>query len=69
MNLTKPERLRQGDTIGIVAPSMYIHDEQAVERGEMGRPSLLYLRAEEEDGKIDVSIGGKLVMVAKGELV
>ena len=33
MNLTKPERLKQGDTIGIVAPSMYIHNEQAVDRG------------------------------------
>lgn len=41
-----------------------------VEQGyEIGRPSLLYLRAEEKDGKIDVSVGGKVVMVAKGELV
>ena len=41
-----------------------------VEQGyEMGRPSLLYLKAEEEDGKIDVSVGGKVVMVAKGELI
>jgi len=41
-----------------------------VEQGyEIGRPSLLYLRAEEKAGKIDVSVGGKVVMVAKGELV
>jgi trans-2,3-dihydro-3-hydroxyanthranilate isomerase len=41
-----------------------------VEQGyEIGRPSLLYLKAEEKDGKIDVSVGGKVVMVAKGELV
>jgi len=41
-----------------------------VEQGyEMGRPSLLYLRAEEKGGKIEVSVGGKVVMVAKGELV
>lgn len=41
-----------------------------VEQGyEIGRPSLLYLRAEEKDGKIDISVGGKVVMVAKGELV
>ncbi len=41
-----------------------------VEQGhEIGRPSLLYLRAEDKDGKIDVSVGGKVVMVAKGELV
>ena len=39
-----------------------------VEQGyEIGRPSLLYLKAEEKEGKIDVSVGGKVVMVAKGE--
>ncbi len=41
-----------------------------VEQGyEIGRPSLLYLKAEDKDDKIDVSVGGKVVMVAKGELV
>ena len=41
-----------------------------VEQGhEIGRPSLLYLRAEDKDGQIDVSVGGKVVMVAKGQLV
>jgi trans-2,3-dihydro-3-hydroxyanthranilate isomerase len=41
-----------------------------VEQGyEIGRPSLLYLRAEEHNRKMDVSVGGKVVMVAKGELV
>jgi len=41
-----------------------------VEQGyEIGRPSLLYLKAEEKDGGIDVAVGGKVVMVAKGELV
>ena len=41
-----------------------------VEQGyEIGRPSLLYLRVEEREGKMDVSVGGKVVMVAKGELV
>ena len=40
-----------------------------VEQGyEIGRPSLLYLKAEEKGGKIDVSVGGKVVMVAKGKL-
>jgi len=40
-----------------------------VEQGyEIGRPSLLYLKAEDSGGKIDVSVGGKVVMVAKGEL-
>jgi trans-2,3-dihydro-3-hydroxyanthranilate isomerase len=41
-----------------------------VEQGyEIGRPSLLYLKAEEKDEKINVAVGGKVVMVAKGELV
>ena len=41
-----------------------------VEQGyEIGRPSLLYLRAKEKNGKIEVFVGGKVVVVAKGELV
>jgi len=41
-----------------------------VEQGyEIGRPSMLYLKAEDKDGKIDVSVGGKVVLVAKGKLV
>ena len=41
-----------------------------VEQGyEISRPSLLYLRAENKQGKIDVSVGGKVVMVAKGQLL
>lgn len=41
-----------------------------VEQGyEIGRPSLLYLRAESKKEKIDVSVGGKVVMVAKGQLL
>jgi trans-2,3-dihydro-3-hydroxyanthranilate isomerase len=36
---------------------------------EMGRPSLLRLAASEEDGKIAVNVGGRVVMVAKGELL
>lgn len=41
-----------------------------VEQGhEVGRPSLLYLRAEESDeGQISVSVGGKVFIVAEGEL-
>ena len=41
-----------------------------VEQGhEVGRPSLLYLRAEESDkGQIRVSVGGKAFIVAEGEL-
>lgn len=41
-----------------------------VEQGyEVGRPSLLLLRAEEKEGQISVSVGGKVFIVAKGELV
>jgi trans-2,3-dihydro-3-hydroxyanthranilate isomerase len=41
-----------------------------VEQGyEIGRPSLLFLRAEEKEGEIDVSVGGKVVMIAKGEFI
>ena len=41
-----------------------------VEQGyEIGRPSLLLLKAEDKDGKIEVYVGGKVIMIAKGELV
>ncbi len=40
-----------------------------VEQGyEIGRQSLLYLKARDKDGKIDVNVGGNVVMVAKGQL-
>jgi trans-2,3-dihydro-3-hydroxyanthranilate isomerase len=41
-----------------------------VEQGyEIGRPSLLYLQAEEMNKKINVSIGGKVELIAKGDLI
>ena len=41
-----------------------------VEQGyEIGRPSLLRLEAEEQNGAIAVRVGGKVVLVAKGEFV
>ena len=41
-----------------------------VEQGyEIGRPSRLYLKAEEGKTGIDVFVGGKVFMVAKGELL
>ncbi len=41
-----------------------------VEQGyEIGRPSLLYLRAERREGEINVFVGGKVQMVARGELL
>ncbi len=41
-----------------------------VEQGyEIGRPSLLYLKARKREAKIQVNVGGKVVMVASGRLV
>jgi trans-2,3-dihydro-3-hydroxyanthranilate isomerase len=41
-----------------------------VEQGyEVGRPSLIYLRGKEEGGKIAVNVGGKVILIAEGELV
>jgi trans-2,3-dihydro-3-hydroxyanthranilate isomerase len=41
-----------------------------VEQGyEIGRPSLLYLNAEVKDGRISVSVGGKVVPIARGQLL
>jgi trans-2,3-dihydro-3-hydroxyanthranilate isomerase len=41
-----------------------------VEQGyEIGRPSLLLLKAQKNDGEIQVSVGGKVIMVARGEFV
>ena len=41
-----------------------------VEQGrEIARPSLLHLRAGHSQGQIDVSVGGKVVMIAKGQLL
>jgi len=41
-----------------------------VEQGyEIGRPSLLYLKADEGEEKINVAVGGKVLMVAKGEFI
>ena len=44
--------------------------EVRVEQGyEIGRPSLLYLKAEKRDEKISVKVGGKVVITAKGFLL
>ena len=41
-----------------------------VEQGyEIARPSLLLLKAEDREGGVDVYVGGKVVMIARGELV
>lgn len=41
-----------------------------VEQGyEIDRPSLLFLKARSEGESIQISVGGKVIMVAKGEFV
>jgi trans-2,3-dihydro-3-hydroxyanthranilate isomerase len=42
-----------------------------VEQGrEVGRPSMLHLRAREaEGGRIQVDVGGNVILVARGELI
>ncbi len=41
-----------------------------VEQGcEIGRSSLLRIEAENRDGKIHINVGGKVMLVAKGELI
>ena len=46
--------------------SINIRSEQGY---EIGRPSLLLLKAEQEDARINISVGGKTVVVAKGEFI
>ena len=62
-----------GCLAGYLAKYKYLGNESVnirVEQGyEIGRPSLLYLRAEDTDGNIEVHVGGKVVMVASGEFV
>ena len=41
-----------------------------VEQGfEIARPSMLYLKAGQNQGQINISVGGKVVMIAKGQLL
>jgi len=72
-----PEDPATGSANGCLAGYLVKHryfDENRidirVEQGyEIGRPSLLYLKALEKEQEIDVFVGGKSVMVAKGEFV
>ncbi len=72
-----PEDPATGSAAGCLAGYLVEHRyfgtdpvDVRVEQGyEMGRPSLLYLRAEREGGTINVSVGGKVQMVARGELI
>jgi trans-2,3-dihydro-3-hydroxyanthranilate isomerase len=62
-----------GCLAGYLVKHRYFEKEQInvrVEQGyEIGRPSLLLLKAEDREGKIDVYVGGRVVMIAKGEFV
>ncbi len=46
--------------------SINIRSEQGY---EIGRPSLLLLKAEQRDANIDISVGGKSIIVAQGEFI
>ena len=62
-----------GDLAGYLVHHMYFGKQEIdvkVGQGyEVGRPSLLMLRARKTDDAIEVNVGGGVVMVAKGELV
>jgi trans-2,3-dihydro-3-hydroxyanthranilate isomerase len=72
-----PEDPATGSAAGCLAGYLVEHRyfgadavEARVEQGyEIGRPSLLYLRAEREGDTINISVGGKVQLVARGELV
>lgn len=62
-----------GSLAGYLVKHRYFEKDQIdirVEQGyEIGRPSLLLLRAGERKGSIEVNVGGRVVMVAEGKLV
>ena len=62
-----------GCLAGYLAHYRYFGTEQVdtrVEQGyAIGRPSLLYLRARDRGDNVEVEVGGKVIMVARGELV
>ncbi|MDY7013805.1 MAG: PhzF family phenazine biosynthesis protein [Cyanobacteriota bacterium] len=72
-----PEDPATGSANGCLAGYLVEYDyfqggtvEARVEQGyEIGRPSLLFLKAQRKNGEIEVWVGGRVLMVAKGELV
>jgi trans-2,3-dihydro-3-hydroxyanthranilate isomerase len=48
------------------ADSIDLRVEQGI---EMGRPSLLHLRAAQRGDSIEVHVGGKVILIAEGEFV
>ena len=76
-DLGVPEDPATGSAAGCLAAYLLEHSylgtdpvDVRVEQGyEIGRPSLLYLRAVRDRDEIKVDVGGKVQMVARGELV
>lgn len=63
-----------GHAAGCLAGHRYFSGDEValrVEQGyEMGRPSLLFLRAGKKQGEeISVSVGGRVIMIARGEFI
>lgn len=62
-----------GCLVGYLCKYHYFGKDQInirVEQGyEIGRHSLLFLRAENKEGKINISVGGSVIMIAKGEFI
>ena len=62
-----------GCLAGYLVRHRYFDKDQIDIRAEQGyeisRPSLLYLRAENKEDQIDISVGGKVAMSARGELI
>jgi trans-2,3-dihydro-3-hydroxyanthranilate isomerase len=62
-----------GCLAGYLVKYRYFESDQInirVEQGyEIGRPSLLFLKAKKEKGRIDVFVGGKVVMIGKGDFI
>ena len=76
-DLGVPEDPATGSAAGCLAAYLVEHrylgtdsiDVQVEQGYEIGRPSLLYLQAEKTDNEMSVHVGGKVQMVARGELV
>jgi trans-2,3-dihydro-3-hydroxyanthranilate isomerase len=72
-----PEDPATGSAAGCLAGYLVEHRYFAtdsidvrVEQGyEIGRPSLLYLRAARKEEETSIHVGGKVQMVARGELL
>jgi trans-2,3-dihydro-3-hydroxyanthranilate isomerase len=76
-DLGVPEDPATGSAAGCLAAYLLEHSylgtdsvDVRVEQGyEIGRPSLLYLRVARDGDEMRVDVGGKVQMVARGELV